>query len=186
MSQFEFVSVAFALIYALAVGRLLTGLAVGLERGRRYPLHAVWVAALLLVCVVQWWTFWRARDVEWSAFRFLWTLTAPSLMYVKAIVLIGLEPLRIESYRDRFFDRRAVFFALLFCDAIALGLGPWVLGLVPWLSAAPAHPGAAGLAVLSITGLVFSSPAVHAGIVGVILLLAAWNLFLLSPLPPAA
>lgn len=35
LSQFEYVSVAVALIYALVVGRLLTGLAVGLEDGRR-------------------------------------------------------------------------------------------------------------------------------------------------------
>ena len=186
MSQFEYVSVAVALIYALVVGRLLTGLAVGLERGRRYPIHAAWVGALLLVCVAQWWTIWRTRDIEWSALRFLWILIPPSLMYVRAIVLVGLEPLRIESYRDRFFERRAAFFALLFCDVLALGLGPWVLGIVPWLSVAPVHPGAAGLAVLSIAGLVFSSPAVHAGIVGVIFLLASWNLFLLSPLPSAA
>jgi hypothetical protein len=80
----------------------------------------------------------------------------------------------------------ALFFALLLGDVLALGLGPWVLGILPWLSVAPVHPGAASLAVLSIAGLVFSSPAVHAGIVGVIFLLAVWNLFLLSPLPSAA
>jgi hypothetical protein len=186
LSQFEYVSVAVALIYALVVGRLLTGLAVGLEDGRRYPIHAAWVAALLLICVAQWWTIWRTRDVEWSALRFLWILIPPSLMYVRAIVLVGLEPLRIESYRDRFFERRVAFFSLFFCDVMVVALGPWIMGIVPWLSAAPMHPGAGALAVLAVAGLVFTSPAAHAGIVGVIFVLGVWNLILLPPIPPAA
>lgn len=69
---------------------------------------------------------------------------------------------------------------------MVVALGLWIMGLVPWLSVAPLHPGAGALSVLAVSGLVFTSPAAHAGIVGVIFVLGVWNLILLPPIPPAA
>ena len=99
MSQFEYVSVAIALIYALAVGRVLAGLTPALAPTRRYPVHAAWLIQTLLVCVTQWWGLWRTSEVEWTAFKFLWILGMPSLAYVRAAILLG-TPESVPSYRE--------------------------------------------------------------------------------------
>ena len=70
MSHFEYVSIAVALIYALVIGRLLTGLGPSIEERRRYPIQIAWIVTLFLVCIFSWWQLWTTREVEWTALRF--------------------------------------------------------------------------------------------------------------------
>ncbi len=58
MSHFEYVSVALALLYALILGRLLSGLAPALDQSRRYSYHAAWIFALILIALLQRWGYW--------------------------------------------------------------------------------------------------------------------------------
>ena len=186
MSQFEYVSVAIALVSALAVGRLLAGFSPALAESRRYWLHIAWLVALLFVCVTLWWGLWGVRQISWTPFRFFWVLSMPGLLFVQAAVLLGDEPARVESFRVHYFDHRIPFFSLLLASAVVLGFNPWVFGFVPWLAPAPFHPVAAVLGGLSVAGLAFKSPAVHAILVAIVLLASAASLVVAPPITPAA
>ena len=180
MSHFEYISIAFALIYALVVGRLLFVLAPSLEEKRRYPIQIAWILVLFLVCILQWWVLWGVREVEWTALRFLWVLALPCLLYVRAGILTGSDPREIDSYRDHFFSNRLSFFGAGFANSILVGLAPWVLGGTPWLSFAPGHPTSILLVTLSIAGLIFRQQRAHWVIVILSFALAALG-FVLIP-----
>jgi hypothetical protein len=55
LSPFEYVSVAIALVYAMALGRLVSGISPSLRTDARYLVHLIWIAALILGGTLQWW-----------------------------------------------------------------------------------------------------------------------------------
>jgi hypothetical protein len=168
-----------ALLYALILGRLLSGLTSALDRSRRYWVHSAWIFGLVLVAVLQWWTFWAFRQVEWTAIRFLWALSSPGVLFVVAAVLVGEDDSSVSSFRDRFFERRVRFFSLQVVAAVGIGLAPWVFGLAPWFTYfAPSHPIAVSVAALSLAGLGFQSHTAHGTIVALELLLIGASFFL--------
>lgn len=186
MSHFEYVSVAIALLSALAIGRLLSGFSPALDRNRRYWLHLGWVVALILVCVTQWWGLWRMRDVSWTPLRFLWVLSMPGLLYIQAAVLLSDNPAGVESFRIHYFERRVRFFSVALVSAIVTGLSPWIFGHVPWLSPAPVHSIAVALACIATTGLVVKNSAVHAVLVALSLVIAIASFVIAPPFATAA
>ena len=177
MSHFEFVSVAVALIYALVVARLLTGLTPSLQADRRYAVQIAWIFVLLLSCVLQWWVFWRTSEVSWSPIRFLWVLILPSMLFLQAGLLVGANPETIESFRTHFAARRVPLFSLGLASAAVSAIFPWVLGLAPWLALAPFHPIAVVFALLWTAGLVFPSDRAQATIVSVTFLVVIGGFF---------
>ena len=183
MSQFEYVSVAIALVFTLAVGRVLAGVNGALASERRYLVHAGWLAHILLACVAQWWVLWSVSTVEWTAFRFLWVLAMPSLQYLRAEVLLG-DAGSVASYRDHFYRVRRPYFALAAAVSVHAGLTPWVLGIVPWLTPAPIHLGASLVAAIALVGFVSRSERVHAILIWLGLGLVAAS-FALMPVPAA-
>ncbi len=185
MSHFEYVAVAFALLNALVVGRLLGGVGSVFDRSRRYWVHAAWVVTLVLVAALQWWSFWGSRDVEWTPIRFLWVLSIPGLLFVAAGVLVGEAPGSVASFRHHFFERRVPFFSLSMASAVIIGLGPWILGQVPWFTSSPTHAVAVALMALSLAGLCLRTHTVHTALVGLGLLVAA-AAFLVPVTSPAA
>lgn len=160
MSHFEYISVAIALIYALAAGRLLSGLAPSLQQEKRYNLVTLWIFDLLLLCVLQWWLLWNWRVVEWTAPRFLFALSTPALLFLRAAILTG-DPQVISSYRDYFFSNKNLFFAVNLLAALNLCLAPWVMGLVPWFEFNRVHAYAGFLASIFTAGIVFDQPRVQ-------------------------
>lgn len=181
MTLFEYVSVAIALIYALVVGRLLSGLAPSMQKSKRYPIHFAWVLALLLVCALQWWQLWRTRDVDWNSIRFFWVLALPSLIYLRATILLGPEPNRVKSYKDHFYAHRIPFFTLGILSALAIFMTPWVLGLTPWLAMDLLHTAGGILFLISVTGMIFKHPLIHGGLVIANFVLALGSILLLQP-----
>jgi hypothetical protein len=139
VSHFEYVSVAIALIYALAVGRLLSGLSLSITESRRYWVHTTWIVVLLLVSVMSWWFMWRGNEVTWTPIRFLWALSMPALIYVRAAVLLGNPADAPASFYDHFYEKRPLFFTLALVSAGFLAVVPWIFGIVPWFTLAPAH-----------------------------------------------
>ncbi len=161
MSHFEYVSVATALVYALAVGRLLSGLSVSLSSDKRYWVHTTWVFTLLLICVFSWWTMWNLNEVTWTPIRFLWVLSLPSLLYLRANILLGRPGNEPDSYYDYFYVQRRLFFSLGIVISVWIALTPWVQGIYPWLRLAPIHINAVILASISLLGFWSGSPTVH-------------------------
>jgi hypothetical protein len=165
VSQFEYVSVALALLYSFAIARLLTALPSVTARDRGYAIHAAWVFVVLLATVATWWTVWTLRDVRWTAWRFLWILSVPALIHLRAGILVSDAPAEVESWKEHYYGRRVPFFAVGAVQGVNALLIPWSMGAVPWFSPAPAHVAAITLMVISVVGLATRRPGVHGALV---------------------
>ena len=126
------------------------------------------------------------KDVAWTPIRFIWALSNPAVLFVVAAVLIGEDPSLVASFREHFFARRVLFFSLQFAAGTGIALAPWIFGLTPWFTFAPAHPVAASLTALSLAGLAFQGHTAHATIVSLSLLLTGASIFLIPVGAPAA
>jgi hypothetical protein len=164
MTHFEFVSVAAALVYALAIGKLASGIAMSLQTTRFYWVHATWMTGLLLVCVLQWWAIWDMRMIDWTPLKFLWLLTLPGLLLIRSSLLVGADPQSIDSYETYFYQIRVRFFTLGIFTACQILLNSWILSEVPLSTFLPIH--AQGLLVLSmcVIGLIFPQPSIQGAI----------------------
>ena len=116
---------------------------------------------MILVTVFQWWGIWRVRQLDWTPFLFLWLLLMPGIMLARSIVLVGTNPETIQSFREHFFEIRVRFFSLGLASGLHLVFTPWVGGLVPWLSIAPAHRQALLVSAISILGICVRHEGVH-------------------------
>jgi len=56
---------------------------------RRYWVHASWLAAALLACLVCFWASWSYREVDWTIFRFMNALAIPSLLFAWTSLLVS-------------------------------------------------------------------------------------------------
>lgn len=129
MTEFEYISVALALIYALVVGRLVAALPDALEPAKRYWPHVAWIVALLLACAVAWWSMWALRDVVWTAPRFLFVLSFPAIMYLRAAYLTGDRNDTVVSYEAHFYAVRVRFFTIGVLIGLEGFLISWVVGI---------------------------------------------------------
>jgi hypothetical protein len=139
MSQFEYVSVAIALVYSFALSRAIGSLPSVFAAERRYWIHALWVITVLLASVATWWGIWNLRDVVWSPVRFVWGLAVPGLILVRIGILVSDNPESVTSWRDHFYEKRVAFFGVGLIQAATMVLLPWVMGTVPWFTRAPVH-----------------------------------------------
>ncbi len=185
MSHFEYISVAYALIYALAVGRLLGGLSPAMDASRRYWVHLIWILLLLLVAVAGWWVGWGSAEVMWTPPRFLLGLSLPAIIFLRASVLLGNSNDPPDSYYDHFYETRVRFFSLGVAAAVAIIFVPWVYGSTQWFTWAPIHLDAIGLLVISVIGMYSKNPTVHAAI-AVLSLISIATTFFIFPVAKAA
>ncbi len=164
MTHFEFVSVAAALIYALVIGKLASGIATSLQTNKFYWVHAVWMIGLLLVCVLQWWGIWGMRTIEWTPLSFLWLLMMPGLLLIRSSLLVGADPNSIESYETHFYRIRIRFFALSVLTGCQVLVGSWILYEGPISTFKPIQ--AQGLIILSVSiiGLISPRRSIHGAI----------------------
>ena len=165
MSQFEFVSVAVALLYAIAIGRLLTALPDLFDARRRYWVAQGWAIYLLLFCLSTWFGFWDWRDFEFDPATFLGALAPPAFVIVRVELLCGRASREIEDYRAHYYAIRVPFFAVGLVSMTFLFFSPWVAGQLPWGTFTSFHAlGATSIAVW-IAGIVSDRPALHGGLV---------------------
>jgi hypothetical protein len=164
VSQFEFVSVALALVYSFAIARTLAALPWVIVRERRYWLHALWSFLVLFALAVTWWEVWSLREVEWNFVRFAWALAIPALIYLRVGILVSQDPSERESWREYFYSVRIPFFAIGLAITTNVALIPWVMGVVPWFSFAPAHVATTLVSGLYIVGMITARPGIQATI----------------------
>lgn len=164
MSQFEYVSVAIALVYAIAVARIVGALPAIVEVERRYWVHTGWAFVLLLAAVSTWWTIWNLRSVEWTPFRFLWALTVPALIHIRAGILVSEDPAAVRRWRVHYFESRLPFFFIGVVIALNGAVLPWIMGLAPW-PFIPIQASWAALLVISSLGLLSAKPSLHVALV---------------------
>ena len=120
MTQFEFISVAVSIVLAISVARLLSAVPHALAAGRRYWVHGLWVGILLPFHLGFWWAIWAYREVDAWTFRgFAATMLTPALLYLTVTVLVSDSPATVESWRERFYARRRLFFPLFFVTLLS-------------------------------------------------------------------
>lgn len=163
MTLFEYLAIAFSLVYSLAALRILGGLPAALAPGRRSFLHSTLTVTLLLLIVLSFWTFWSLREVEWTFQGFLAALLIPGVLYYCAAVLVPENPEVVESWHNHYFDVHRRWY---------LGIGLWGMATAASatlnLGMGLAHP-ARGVhltcVLVGIIGWVSSNETIHKGLV---------------------
>ena len=137
MSQFEYVSIATALVYSFAVARLLAGLPHTSAKSSGVWVALLWNVSMTLGALMAWWIFWRFNDVAWTPLRFVWIVSAPGFVYLRAATLLTDNPSQISDWDQHFMTVRRRFFGIGIPQAFHTGLTPWVLGSFAWFAPRP-------------------------------------------------
>ena len=178
MSHFEYISVAVSLIYSLILAKLLGALPAALRSDRRYWVHTLWIASLLGVTVDSWWRIWSYREVDWNPTAFVTLLAVPSIMYLRAAVLLGDQPSEVLSWRDHYYKKRRPFFLLQLLSSTNFIASHWLISgtMLPtgtlW--------GIALFSVLAILAVIFAAPHLHEAIAVLSVLAFTSAIFTLS------
>ena len=164
MSHFEYISVAVSLIYSLILAKLLGALPIALQPDRRYWVHALWIASLLGVTVDSWWRIWSYREVDWNPTAFLSLLAVPSIIYLRAAVLLGDHPSEVLSWRDHYYKKRRPFFLLQLLGMANYALSHWLISGTLLISTTYDVVGFALFSVLAILAIISAAPRLHEAI----------------------
>lgn len=175
MTLFEYLAIAFGLLYSVAALRLLGGLPSALDRRTRSPLHIGLVLVNLFLVTISFWTFWSLREVEWTFAGFVIALSIPGLLYYCAAVLVPENPDDVASWRDHYFSAHRRWYG---------GLALWAVGAAASatvnLGMGVLHP-ARVVHVIALTagvvGAATARPRVHATLLGLFGLLTLGALF---------
>jgi hypothetical protein len=127
LSHFEYISVAVSLVYSLILAKLLGALPATLNRERRYWVHSLWVVNLLLATLGSWWEIWFHRDVAWNPLSFFALLVIPSIIYLRAAMLLSDRPGEVPSWRAHYFRVRRSFFFLQILGSVHFTASPWLI-----------------------------------------------------------
>ena len=163
MTLFEYLTIAFGLLYSISALRLVGGLPAATAPDRRYWVHLLLTLALLLLIASGFWTFWSLRDVVWTFLGFLLSLMVVAALYYCAAVLVPENPGQVTSWRAHYFAVRRRWYAGFMLWAVAIALNASVnLGM------SLTHP-LRGVQLVALgvgtVGVASSSPRVHAGLV---------------------
>ena len=162
MSLFEYLAIAFSLLFSFSAMRLVGGLPHSLQSDRRYWVHLSLVCLQLLATVTIFWGFWSFRSITWDFPRFVLVLANPGVLYFNACALIPESPSAIESWRSYYYSIRQRYFAGVICWVVVItAIATWVLEL-PWH-----HPLRAfhmALLVFGVLGATSTNHRVHAGL----------------------
>ena len=185
MTLFEYLAIAFSLVFSFSAVRLVAGLPYALKPGKRYFVHVIAVVNLLFGIVVVFWAFWSFRNVEWNLARFFSALASPGLLYFLACTLIPEAPATVASWRVHFYSvRRSLYTGVAAWICIAALNNTISLGYSIW------HPARAiQLVVLSVAvvGAVSENSKVHAILaIGILSLFIAIFVVYFLPNPVAA
>jgi hypothetical protein len=171
MTLFEYLAIAFSLVFSFAAVRLVGGLPAALARGRRYWVHLSFVLHELFRVAAGFWAFWSLRQTEWTFPAYLLAFVGPGLVYFLAATLIPENPADVDSWRDFYFAIRRRYFVAIVCWAVAIALTTTVLIGMPW-----SHPFRLvqlAFVALGLAGAAFESERMHAGLAVVALALPA-------------
>lgn len=185
MTLFEYLAIAFSLVFSSSAMRLVGGLSHAFHPQRRYWVQVAFVGLQLVATLGVFWGFWSYRDLPWNVERFALALAVPSLIYFNACVLIPENPETVVSWRDHYYAVRRKYFGGLVGWALLAAVTTTAFVQMPWL-----HPARIAQTAVLGAGLVGSASAshrVHAGLVlslGALALLVLFELSRPGPLAP--
>jgi hypothetical protein len=110
MALFEYIAIAFSLVFSLTALRLVGGMPHATRPDRAYWVHIVFLVTALLYVINGFWAFWSYHDIPWTYLRYVVALTNPTMQYYLATVLVPGEPAEVRSWRDHYYSVRRRFF----------------------------------------------------------------------------
>jgi len=174
VTLFEYLAIAFGLLFSLSALRLIGGLPAALDGERGYWVHRTLVVTLLLHTAFAFWTSWSLSEVAWTLPRFFLALGIPGILYFNVATLIPADPPAVSSWREYYYEVRARFFVGVTAWMLVIAAGSFVNLGMP--IAHPARVTQALFLSIGLIGMSSSRHRVHAGLAIswlVILLLAA-------------
>lgn len=166
---FNYLAIAFGLLYSVAALRVLGGLPAAFERDRRSGLHLGLAFDMLLLITISFWTFWSLSEVVWTFRGFALALLVPGLLVYCAAVLVPENPERMTSWREHYFAVHRRWFAGFALWGLAAGVSATVNLDMPF-----DHPARAvhlSTFAMGTVGALSANPRVHALLVTLIALL---------------
>lgn len=118
MTQFEYLAIAFSLLYSLAALRLIGGLPFAISPGSRSVWHLILTGTTLFLVAVSFWVFYSLHEVEWTFLGFLVALLIPATLYYCAAIAMPSEAEAVPSWSDYYLAMRRRWF---------MGLALWGL-----------------------------------------------------------
>jgi hypothetical protein len=167
MTQFEFLSVAASIVYALSLGRLVVAAPAVFVRATFDALFAAIYLSFFLMMLVVWWILWEASTVEnWNFIGYLLFILTPLLYFLCAHVLVPNDGVSVGSWAQHYVEVGRLFCALLAITFIlSVGRGFYIGTAEPSLGVAVV----AGIPILTfVAGSVSTNRFVHWGVVVVI------------------
>lgn len=162
MTLFEYLAIAFSLVFSFAAVRLVGGLPPALAPERRYWVHVAFVLHELLRVAAGFWAYWSFRGVQWTFPKYLLAFVGPGVVYFLAATLVPADPAGVASWRAHYFAVRVRYFSAMACWASIVAATTTVFVQMPW-----SHPfRLVQLAFLAVgaTGALFASPRLHAAL----------------------
>jgi hypothetical protein len=171
MTHFEYLAIAFSLLFSFAAVRLVGGIPYALAPGRRYWVHLSLVFHELLRVAAGFWAFWSFRSITWTFPTYLLALVGPGLVYFLAATLVPADPTEVDSWKDFYFGVRRRYFLGIIIWAVAIATTTTVLVEMPLFH--PFRLVQLGVLAFGVVGATFASHRVQAGLALVSLVLPA-------------
>ena len=162
MTLFEYLAIAFGLVFAQTALRLVGGLPSAFDRARSYWVHLCFVVTILVSTATAFWTFWSHSEVAWTLPGFFLALGIPGIMYFNAATLVPVDPGQVASWRDYYYESRVRLFGGITAWALLAAVDTTVNVGLPIDH--PARIVQATTAVLGLIGLGSASPRIHGGL----------------------
>jgi hypothetical protein len=179
MTLFEYIAIAFSLVFSFTVVRLVGALPYVTRTDRIYWVHFAFLVTALLYVVNGFWAFWTYEAVTWTYARYVVALTHPVTLYFVSATLVPGEPAQVGSWRDHYFATRRRFFIGLGVLGLAATLTTTTLVSLPMLHSA--RLGEVGTLAVAAIGLASENPRVHGGLaVASLLSVAAFGAIVLA------
>ena len=159
VTLFEYLSIAYSLIFSFAVIRIVGGLRHVFDWNRLYAVHASSVCFVLFGVLALFWAHWSTRDLDWTFPAFLMNLLGPATFYFAASVIVPDEPASVESWRNYYYSVRVPFYSGICAYAVIMFSNTTLLLGLPLLH--PMRGVQAGILTIGIVGLSTARPGVH-------------------------
>ena len=111
MTTFEYLAVAYSLLFSVTALRLVGALPYVFRRERVYWVHAAVVVLLIFATVFNFWTFLAYQNIEWTFSKFLGLLAIPATLYFMASMIVPDDPHIIESWKEHYYHRRVHYYS---------------------------------------------------------------------------
>ena len=167
MSLFEYLSIAFSLVFSFAAVRLLGGLPHAMAQNRWYWVHLAAILLLLVRVMGVFWALWSYQEVIWSFPKFMLVMTIPGTLYFMCVTMVPENPGNIMSWYDYYYSVRVRYYAGMCLFALAIVVSTTVLLNMPWDH--PARIAHLLFFIIGVVGVSTANPRVHEGIAIVLL-----------------